>query len=209
MHRRTESRMPLPDAVGLTRLPRNDLRASDPVVLYGFAIRRANISCYHSYCYELPTRSKLNMDRLRTFGFLLKDATRLYVQRFEQRARRFGVTLPQCKALGYLSKNEAISQVRLAELADIDPMTLVRILDRMEADGLVERRPDPSDRRARRLYLTNKAAPFLDTIWHLAGLTRAEAFEGISKREREVFIGILERIHANLSALADAPIEDE
>jgi len=43
---------------------------------------------------------------LRTFGFLLKDATRLYVQRFEQRARRFGVTLPQCKALGYLSKNE-------------------------------------------------------------------------------------------------------
>jgi len=149
------------------------------------------------------------MDRLRTFGFLLKDATRLYVQRFEQRARRFGVTLPQCKALGHLSKNEGISQVRLAELAEIDPMTLVRLLDRMEADGLVERRPDPSDRRARRLYLTRKAAPLLDTIWHLADLTRAEAVEGISKKERELFIGILERIHANLSALADAPIEDD
>jgi len=149
------------------------------------------------------------MDRLRAFGFLLKDVTRLYVQRFEQRARRFGVTLPQCKALGYLSKNEGISQVRLAELADTDPMTLVRILDRMEADGLVERRPDPSDRRARRLYLTSKAAPFLDTIWHLADLTRAEAFEGISKKERELFIGILARIHANLTALAGAPIEDD
>jgi len=48
----------------------------------------------------------------------------------------------------------------------------------MEADGLVERRPDPSDRRARRLYLTSKATPFLDTMWHLADLTRAEAFEG-------------------------------
>ncbi len=71
------------------------------------------------------------MDRLRTFGFLLKDVTRLYVQRFEQRARRFGVTLPQCKALSHLSKNEGISQVRLAELAETDPMTLVRILDRM------------------------------------------------------------------------------
>jgi DNA-binding MarR family transcriptional regulator len=140
------------------------------------------------------------MDRLRTFGFLLKDATRLYVQRFEQRARRFGVTLPQCKALGYLSKNEGISQIRLAELTETDPMTLVRILDRMEADGLVERRPDPSDRRARRLYLTSKATPFL---------TRAEALEGISKKERELFIGILERVHANLTACADAPIEDD
>jgi DNA-binding MarR family transcriptional regulator len=149
------------------------------------------------------------MDRLRTFGFLLKDATRLYVQRFEQRARRFGVTLPQCKALGYLSKNEGISQIRLAELAETDPMTLVRILDRMEADGLVERRPDPSDRRARRLYLTSKATPFLDTMWHLADLTRAEAFEGISKKERELFIGILQRVHANLSARADAPVEDD
>jgi MarR family transcriptional regulator for hemolysin len=151
----------------------------------------------------------LKMDRLRAFGFLLKDVTRLYVQRFEQRARRFGVTLPQCKALAHLSKNEGISQVRLAELADIDPMTLVRILDRMEADGLVERRPDPSDRRARRLHLTSKAAPFLDTIWHLADLTRAEACQGISKKERELFIDILKRIHANLSAHADAPIEDD
>jgi len=149
----------------------------------------------------------LNTDRLRAFGFLLKDVTRLYVQRFEQRARRFGITLPQCKALGLLSKNEGISQVRLAELADTDPMTLVRILDRMEADGWVERRPDPDDRRARRLYLTSKAAPFLDTVWHLADLTRAEAFEGISKKEREFFIGILQRIDANLSALAGVPIE--
>lgn len=148
------------------------------------------------------------MDRLQTFGFLLKDACRLYVQRFEQRARRFGVTLPQCKALVFLSKNEGISQARLAELAETDPMTLVRILDRMEADGLVERRPDPSDRRARRLYLTRKAAPFLDTIWHLADLTRTEAFEGISKKEREVFLDILARIHANLSEPVDAPIED-
>jgi MarR family transcriptional regulator, transcriptional regulator for hemolysin len=148
-------------------------------------------------------------DQLRTFGFLLKDATRLYVQRFEQRARRFGVTLPQCKALVFLSKNEGISQARLAELAETDPMTLVRILDRMEADGLVERRPDPSDRRAHRLYVTRKAAPFLDTVWHLADLTRAEAVEGISKKERELFIGILGRIHANLSAVADTPIEGE
>src|SRR5258706_14767384 len=104
------------------------------------------------------------MDRLRTFGFLLKDVTRLYVQRFEQRARRFGVTLPQCKALGYLSKNEGISQIRLAELAETDPMTLVRILDRMEADGLVERRPDPSDRRAPRLLPPRQPTPRLTTI---------------------------------------------
>ena len=83
------------------------------------------------------------MDRMRNFGFLLKDVSRRYVLRFEQRAREISLTLPQCKALVRLEKNEGVSQARLAELADVEPMTMVRILDRMEADGLLERRPDP------------------------------------------------------------------
>src|SRR5579863_7443561 len=94
-----------------------------------------------------------------TFGFLLKDVTRLYVQRFEQRAAVHGLTLPQCRALVYLANDEGISQIQLAELTDIEPMSLVRILDRMETEGLVERRPDPADRRARCLYLKPKARP--------------------------------------------------
>jgi len=147
------------------------------------------------------------MDRLRNFGFLLRNVSNRYVLRFEQRARGISLTLAQCKALVRLEKNEGISQAGLAELADIEPMTMVRILDRMEADGLLERRPDPADRRARRLYLTGKAKPLLDEIWHLAELTRAETFAGISRKDREAFIDMLERMHRNVCALDDRPIE--
>jgi MarR family transcriptional regulator, transcriptional regulator for hemolysin len=147
------------------------------------------------------------VDRLRNFGFLLKEVSRRYVLRFEQRAREISLTLPQCKVLVRLDKNEGVSQARLAELADVEPMTMVRVLDRMEADGLLERRPDPSDRRARRLYLTRKAKPLLDEIWRLSELTREETFAGISRHDREAFIEMLERMHHNVCALEDAPVE--
>jgi MarR family transcriptional regulator for hemolysin len=147
------------------------------------------------------------MDRLRNFGFLLKDVSRRYVLRFEERAREISLTLPQCKVLVRLEKNQGASQARLAELAEVEPMTMVRILDRMEADGLLERRPDPADRRARCLYLTRKATPLLDEIWRLSEMTRAETFAGISRQEREGFMGLLERMHANVCALEGQPIE--
>ncbi len=141
------------------------------------------------------------MRRSRNFGFLLKDVSRRYVDRFEHRAREISLTLPQCKVLVRLEKNQGVSQTRLAELAEIEPMTMVRILDRMERDGWLERRPDPTDRRARRLYLTKKTKPLLAEIWRLAGLTLAEAFAGISNVERSAFIRMLERIHRNVCAL--------
>jgi MarR family transcriptional regulator, transcriptional regulator for hemolysin len=141
------------------------------------------------------------MDPQRNFGFLLKDLSRRYVLRFEQRAGELGLTLPQCKALVRLETNEGMSQARLAELADVDQMTMVRILDRMQADGLLERRADPADRRARSLFLTSKAKPLLEKIWQLSDLTRGEAFTGISRGERESFISVLARMHGNLSAL--------
>src|SRR5579863_2852687 len=103
-------------------------------------------------------------ERLRNFGFLLKDVSRRYVLRFEQRARELSLTLPQCRVLVRLAEHEGVSQARLAELTQVEPMTMVRILDRMEADGLLERRPDPADRRARRLYLTAKVRPLLEQI---------------------------------------------
>ena len=92
-------------------------------------------------------------DRLRNFGFLVRDVYRLYAKHFERYAREIELTLAQCKVLGHLSRNEGISQTRLAELTDTDPMTLVRTLDRMQQDQWIERRADPEDRRAHRLYL--------------------------------------------------------
>ena len=140
-------------------------------------------------------------DLHRNFGFLLKDVSRLYTRRFEERAQAIALTLPQCKALAYLAKYEGVSQKRLAELIEVEPMTLVRMLDRMEADGWVERRSDPEDRRARSLVITEKAKPLIEHIWGLAGATRAEAFDGLSERERAQLLELLERVHANLLAV--------
>jgi DNA-binding MarR family transcriptional regulator len=140
-------------------------------------------------------------DRLRNCGFLLKEVTRQYVLRFEVRAREISLNLAQAKTLVRLEKNEGVSQARLAELAEVDAMAMVRILDRMEADGLLERRPDPADRRARCLYLTAKAKPILGEIWRLSDETREELFAGVSKADRDLFMSVLERIHDNLSTL--------
>ena len=141
------------------------------------------------------------MERLRNFGFLLKDLGRLYTRRFEERAQALQLTLPQCKALGHLARNEGISQARLAELAESDPMSMVRILDYMEAEGWVERRADPNDRRARCLYIKDQARAILDEIWRLADETRMEFLGDLSAQECERLIGMLERIHATAHAL--------
>ena len=132
-------------------------------------------------------------------GFLLKDAARRFVLRFEQHARELSLTLPQCRTLVRLEANPGVSQAKLAELVDVDAMTMVRILDYMEADGLLERRVDPTDRRVRCIYLTRKAKPVLEKIWHLSNITRNEAFSGVRREDRELFIEVLERVHANLA----------
>jgi MarR family transcriptional regulator, transcriptional regulator for hemolysin len=141
------------------------------------------------------------LNPLRTFGFLLKDTSRLYVQRFEQRAGALGLTLPQCKVLVYLANHEGISQVQLAELTDLEPMTLVRTLDCLESHGWLKRRNDPADRRARCLYLNPKGRPLVDDIWHLVDLTRREAFAGIPRKHADFMIELLERIRSNFASL--------
>jgi len=141
------------------------------------------------------------MEQLRNFGFLVKELGRLYTRRFEERAEALQLTLPQCKTLGYLSRNEGVSQVRLAELAEIDPMSMVRILDYMEAEGWVERRADPNDRRARRLFIKAKARAILDEIWQLADATRTEFLGALSAEECLRLIDMLERVHATARAI--------
>lgn len=147
------------------------------------------------------------MDPLRNFGFLLKDISRLYSHNFESHAAELKMTLAQCKVLSYLQRNEGISQARLAYLSDTDPMTLGRTLDRMEGDGLIERRPDPADRRARRLFLQASAIPVLQEIWRHSDRARAKALSGLSAADRAQLLNLLQRIHSNLDALlADAAV---
>lgn len=146
------------------------------------------------------------MDRMR-LSFVLNDVSRRYIRRFEKRAGEISLTLPQCRTLVRLEGHEGASQARLAELAGVEPMMMVRIVDRMQSQGLLDRRPDPADRRARCVYLTAKARRLLREIWRCVDATRAEMFAGIGRREREAFFRVLERIHANVSALEEAPID--
>jgi len=145
------------------------------------------------------------MNKFRDFGFILKEVTRLYTRRYEQRARTLGLTLPQCKVLVYLAKNEGVSQAKLSELTEVEPMSLVRILDHMEEEGLLERRASPLDRRARSLFLMPKAKPIEDSIWSISDTTRGEAFAGISAQDAARFIAVFEQIRLNVAGLEPLP----
>ena len=140
-------------------------------------------------------------DRLRNFGFLVRDVSRLSAKHFQRNARELELSLPQCKVLGHLSRNEGISQARLAELTETDPMTLVRTLDRMQQDEWIERRPDPADRRAHRLYLCEAAKPIMNRMWRIADQARQDALSALSVAEREQLVGLLERVHGVLLQL--------
>ncbi len=140
------------------------------------------------------------MDRLHDFGFLLAELSRRYVRLFEQLAQEAGLNLPTCRVLAYLQRQQGISQSRLAELAGLEPMALVRLLDRLQADNLVLRQPDPSDRRAHRLQLGDAAPPVLRRIGRLSRRAREQAFDGIDDAQRAAFLGLLERLVDNLQA---------
>ncbi len=141
------------------------------------------------------------MDKLRNFGYLIKDVARLYTDNFERHAQALNLTLGQCKVLGYLQRHEGVSQARLAMLTDTDPMTLARLLTRMEQDGLVERRPDPHDGRAHCLHLRTAAFPVLDEIWRVSDRVRGETLAGLSTAQRTQLMDLLQRVHANLDTL--------
>jgi MarR family transcriptional regulator for hemolysin len=135
----------------------------------------------------------------RSFGFLLHDIARLLRKRYEQRARPLGLTRAQWQVLAHLQRCEGINQAQLAELLDLEPITVARLLDRMEEAGLVERRDDPGDRRAHLLYLTERAHPLLERGRVLGDAIYAEAFAGIADDERERLIDLLVTVRGNLS----------
>jgi MarR family transcriptional regulator for hemolysin len=134
----------------------------------------------------------------RNLGFLLHDVARLMRKRFEQNARELGLTRSQCSVLAHLARHEGIQQGGLAEILEVEPITLTRILDRLEEAELVERRAHPTDRRIRLLHLTPKAHPLLGEIFAIGAATRGEALEGVAEAERDQLFAILSRMKANL-----------
>ena len=145
------------------------------------------------------------------FGFLVHDISRMLRKRFDRRARDIGLTKSQWIVLAHLARHEGIHQGGLADILELEPATLARHLDRLEDTGWIERRPDPSDRRAWRLHLTGKATPVLEKMGDLVEITTREALAGLSLEERERLQAQLLTIRANLTDRpeAEAPAAEE
>ncbi|WP_060613665.1 MarR family winged helix-turn-helix transcriptional regulator [Pseudomonas ogarae] len=144
---------------------------------------------------------------LPTVGFLLHDVARLMRKRFEQRARNLDLTRSQWQVLAKLSVNQGIHQKGLAALLDIEPVTLVHLLDRMQERGLIERRRHPSDRRMFLLFLTSAAHPLLEIMRGLGEQTRSEAMADFSDAECENLIQVLTRMREQLVHVCTLPVE--
>ena len=132
-------------------------------------------------------------------GALIADVSHLLRRAFDERARDIGVSRPQWRVLTMLRRHEGINQGGLAELIEVEPITLCRMVDRLQEADLVERRADPADRRAWRLFLTARASALLDEMRPLALGLFDKAMMGLSADERDGLIHALARVRTNLS----------
>src|SRR5262249_20480298 len=146
----------------------------------------------------------------RNFGFLVHDVSRLIKRRFDRKARQTGlpITRRQAAVVLYVARNEGVSQSEEASWLDLEPIALVRMLDKLNDEGLVERRAHPTDRRVRTLWLTPTALPVVTQILAINQTIREEAFAGMPATARDTVINILDGIKDNLvlqEETADAP----
>jgi MarR family transcriptional regulator for hemolysin len=130
----------------------------------------------------------------------LTDVARMLRTYADQRARQFGISRAQWVVLIRLDRSEGLKQSELAEILDLQPISLTRLLDRLAENGLIERRPDPNDRRANRLYLTPAARPLLKQLAALGEDMMAGVLEGISPDAQEALLRNLGTMKDNLRA---------
>ena len=142
-------------------------------------------------------------------GFLIHDVSRLMRGWFDERAQAMGLTRAQWRVLVHLAGREGVNQAALAEILEIDTVTLSRHIDRLERDGWLERRRDKTDRRAWQLFLLEPSRPILKKMEVLAAETVAVAMAGIEASERERFLNTLARIKSNLATCEPAAMAGE
>lgn len=138
---------------------------------------------------------------------LLNDVARLIRTRFDQLARVYGMTRAQWVILVRLSRQPGLSQNEMAAICEVEPITVGRLIDRLEARGFVERRPDPADRRIRRLHLLPAAQQMIDVIARYREEQVGAILAGIGSDSREALVDALLQIKSNLTAVADFPSE--
>ena len=134
----------------------------------------------------------------------IADTAHALRRSYDRRAGALGVTRAQWRVLAWVNREPGLRQVELADKLDIEPITLCRIIDRLEESGLVTRERDPTDRRAWQLHLTSRADPVLEGLRAIAEELAAEAFAGFEAGEAERMRQTLRHIRDNLASAADA-----
>ncbi len=136
----------------------------------------------------------------REIAFTITDVARLLKTLADQRARQFGMTRAQWSVLFRLDRSEGLKQSELAEILDLQPITVTRLLDRLAGNGLIERRADPNDRRANRLFLTPAARPLLERLSELGEDMMETVLAGLDDKANERFLRDLALVKENLRA---------
>ena len=136
--------------------------------------------------------------------FLLHDVARLLRVDADKRARQQGMTRAQWGILIWLTRQPGISQKELAEFLEVEPITVARLIDRLEARGMVERRPDPRDRRIWRLHLLPPAHEMLDEIGAQRADLKRVLTSGIDRQSIDIITEVLQRMKATLTQEAHA-----
>jgi len=134
----------------------------------------------------------------REIAFTIMDVARLLKTYADQRARQFGISRAQWAVLVRLARTEGLKQSELAEMLDLQPISLTRLLDRLAANGLIERRPDPNDRRANRLYVTPAARPLLEELAALGADMMEAVLDGFDEKASARLLHDLAAIKNNL-----------
>jgi len=134
----------------------------------------------------------------REIAFTIMDVARMLKTYADQRARCFGISRAQWAVLVRIERSEGLKQSELAEILDLQPISLTRLLDRLADNGLIERRPDPHDRRANRLYLTPAAKPLLAELADLGQDMMGAVLEGLDDKTNSRLLRDLALIKYNL-----------
>jgi DNA-binding MarR family transcriptional regulator len=140
-----------------------------------------------------------------SLGFLVSDLARLMRRDFDQRVAGMGLTQAQWRTLAHLGRNEGCRQADLAAVLEIAPITLARLVDRLEESGLAERRRHPTDRRAVQLYCTRAGKRLIARMRAIASETYERALGGVASGDRERLTRILVCMRDNLAEPAVAP----
>jgi len=124
-------------------------------------------------------------------SFLMHDIARRSRCWFDARARSAGITRAQWRVLSTLLRNDGWTQSEVAEMLDVERITLCRMVDRLSEAGLVERRADPSDRRVWRLHLTERAAPLMDELSGIVDELEEKMLEALTPQQQEILTDLL------------------